>query len=101
MYFPPGVGDRLLVLLEDLWPVAALGAVEKEDVELPTLLSHEGDINTLSAPRGVVVKGGLIFRTDDQGDVIIHAAGNLVLKAEKEVYLQGEHIHNRGIPTNK
>lgn len=101
LFFPPAVGDSVLVLLENLWPVAACGASQADDILLPKILSRDGDIDSLSAPRGMVVRGGLIFRTADNGDMVIHAAGNLVLRAEKDIFLDAQHLRERGRPKVK
>jgi hypothetical protein len=63
---------------------------------LPSVLRCGADLDSLSAQRGMVVRGGLIFRTADNGDLVIHAAGNLVLRAEKDVFLDGQHLRERG-----
>jgi hypothetical protein len=96
LFFPPAAGDRVLVLLDRLWPVAATGAMQADDILLPSVLRCGADLDSLSAQRGMVVRGGLIFRTADNGDLVIHAAGNLVLRAEKDVFLDGQHLRERG-----
>jgi hypothetical protein len=101
LFLPPAAGDRVLVLLERLWPVAACGATQADDVLLPNILRREADMDSLSAQRGLVVKGGLIFRTADNGDLVIHADGNLVLRAEKDIFLDGQHLRERGRPKVK
>lgn len=95
-FFPPTAGDRVLVLLEGFWPLLACSAYQASDTLLPGVLRSGADIDTLSAQRGLVVKGGLIFRTADNGDLVIHAAGNLVLRAEKDIFLDGQHLCEHG-----
>jgi hypothetical protein len=95
-FYPPAAGDRVLVLLEGLWPILACAAYQASDALLPGVLRSGADIDTLSAQRGMVVRGGLIFRTADNGDLVIHAAGNLVLRAEKDIFLDGLHLREHG-----
>lgn len=99
-YCPPAAGDRVLVHLERLWPVVASSAYQCADMPLPGVLWHGGDIDSLSAPRGWVVRGGMIFRTAAEGDLVIHAAGNLVLRAEKDIFIDGAHLHDHGRARN-
>lgn len=96
VFCPPAAGDRVLVLLESLWPLLACAAYQPSDVLLPGVLRSGADMDTLSAQRGMVVKGGLIFRTADNGDLVIHAAGNLVLRAEKDIFFDGQHLREHG-----
>jgi len=95
-FCPPSAGDRVLVHLDRLWPLVAENAFQCGDIALQGVLWHEGDMDSLSAPRGWVVKGGMVFRTAASGDLVIHAAGNLVLRAEKDIYLDGAHLHDHG-----
>lgn len=99
-FCPPAAGDRVLVLLEGLWPLLACAAYQPSDALLPGVLRSGADIDTLSAQRGMVVKGGLIFRTADNGDLVIHAAGNLVLRAEKDIFIDGLHLRKHGRAKN-
>jgi hypothetical protein len=99
-FYPPAAGDRVLVLLEGMWPILACAAYQASDTLLPGVLRSGADIDTLSAQRGLVVKGGLIFRTADNGDLVIHAAGNLVLRAEKDIFLDGLHLREHARKKN-
>jgi hypothetical protein len=99
-FYPPAAGDRVLVLLEGMWPILACAAYQASDIRLPSVLRRGADIDTLSAQRGMVVNGGLIFRTADNGDLVIHAAGNLVLRAEKDIYIDGQHVREHGREKN-
>lgn len=96
VFCPPSTGDRVLVHLDRLWPLVAGSSFQCGDTALPGVLWHEGNIGSLSAPRGWVVKGGMVFRTAVDGDLVIHAAGNLVLRAEKDIFLDGAHLHDHG-----
>ena len=96
VFCPPSAGDRVVVQLERMWPVVAFAAYQSDDRLLPGVLRHDADADTLSAQRGMVVRGGLIFRTADNGDLVIHAAGNLVLRAEKDIFLDGQHLREHG-----
>jgi hypothetical protein len=100
MFYPPAEGDRVLVLLEDLWPIMACAAYQASSTSLTTVLGNSSDLNTLSAQRGIVVNGGMIFRTGDNGDLVIHADGNLVLRAEKNIYIDGDNVKERGRAAN-
>jgi hypothetical protein len=96
VFCPPSAGDRVVVQLERMWPVVAFAAYQSDDVLVPGVLRHDADADTLSAQRGMVVRGGLVFRTADNGDLVIHAAGNLVLRAEKDIFLDGQHLREHG-----
>lgn len=91
-FFPPTAGDRVLVLLQDLWPIAAIGAWQYRNIVLPECLDTANNATQLGAPRGMVVKGGVLLRSlidahGVPGDVVIHSAGNLVLRAEGNVVI--------------
>jgi hypothetical protein len=92
MFYPPCAGDRVLVLFDRLWPIVACNAHQCGDAFLPGVLRRGSDGQTLSGQRGIVVKGGMIFRTAANGDLVVHAAGNLVLRAEHDIYLDGKHL---------
>lgn len=116
VFFPPSAGDRVLVLLDRLWPIAALNAAQYSSIRFPPEFQYGATGNSLSAPRGALVRGGLLFKTlniegpykdnadtADQaiassGDVVIHAAGDLILRAEGNIILDGTRLWDYGRP---
>ncbi len=108
VFFPPSAGDRVLVLLDRLWPIVALNAWEYNNVGFPPEFQRAATGDSLSAPRGAMVRGGLLFKTlnvegpnteaNSSGDVVIHAAGDLILRAEGNLILDGKHLWDYGRP---
>jgi hypothetical protein len=96
VFYPPCAGDRVLVLFDRLWPIVACNAYQCGDTLLPGILRRGADSDTLSGQRGIAVKGSMVFRTAANGDLVIHAAGNLVLRAEKDIFLDGLHLREHG-----
>ena len=95
VFSPPAVDDRVLVLFHDGWPMVAFAAYQSGDVVLPEVLKNDGNLKTLSAPRGIVIDGGMTLCTSETGDLIIHAGKNLVLKAKEGIYLDAKFLREK------